>query len=95
MLKLRSNLKIFVVRYFHSLKRNKVSIGRQIHNFAHTKLLGKYLFLTNTLSSGVLMAVGDGIQQQCEFYKNVHKGEHYDWRRTSKLFLHIKIIIGI
>lgn len=30
------------------------------------------------------MAVGDGVQQQLEFYKKIHKGEAYDWKRTGE-----------
>ncbi|XP_054276113.1 mpv17-like protein 2 isoform X1 [Macrosteles quadrilineatus] len=85
MLKLSSNLKIFVIRHFHSIKKHKVPVTRQLHNFAHQKLLGKYLFLTNTVSSGLLMAAGDGVQQQIEFYKKVHKKETYDWIRTMNM----------
>ncbi|KAG8302909.1 mpv17-like protein 2 isoform X1 [Homalodisca vitripennis] len=85
MLKLSSNLKVVVFRYFHTLKKNKVTVTRQLHDFTHKKLLGKYLFLTNTISSGILMAVGDGVQQQIEFYRNVHKSEKYDWIRTMNM----------
>lgn len=84
MLKISGNFKVFFIRYFHTLRKNNPPIGRRIHNFAHQKLLGKYLFLTNTVSSGILMAVGDGIQQQLEFYKKIHNGEAYDWKRTGE-----------
>lgn len=30
------------------------------------------------------MAVGDGVQQYLEFYKNIHKGENYDLKRMGK-----------
>uniref|UniRef100_A0A1B6MRF2 Mpv17-like protein 2 n=1 Tax=Graphocephala atropunctata TaxID=36148 RepID=A0A1B6MRF2_9HEMI len=93
MLKLSGNLKVYVFRYFHTLKRNKVTVTRQLHNFTHKKLLGKYLFLTNTISSGVLMAVGDGVQQQIEFYKKIHSSNKYDWTRTMNMTL-VGLVLG-
>lgn len=43
---------------------------------------GKYLLLTNTISSGVLMLIGDGIQQEIEYHqKNLRK--RYDYGRLS------------
>lgn len=81
MFKLSSNLKVVVFKYCQT----NPLVKRNLHNFAHQKLLGKYLFFTNTVSSGLLMAVGDGVQQQLEFYKNIHKGDNYDWKRMGKL----------
>ena len=50
-----------------------------ISKFDH--IFGKYLWLTNTLVSGVLLAVGDGIQQQFEICFEEKKD--IDWMRIS------------
>lgn len=46
---------------------------------------GKYLLLTNTVSSGVLMGLGDLIQQEIEFQRSV-LSKRYDYVRMSKYF---------
>ncbi|XP_071444955.1 mpv17-like protein 2 isoform X2 [Hetaerina americana] len=46
-------------------------------------LLGKYLWVTNTLSSGVLLSFGDSIQQWLEKVSNEGKERPYDWKRTG------------
>jgi protein Mpv17 len=46
------------------------------------KIFGKYLLLTNTVSSGVLMAAGDLIQQEIENHRNA-KSRTFDWKRTG------------
>lgn len=61
-----------------------ILIRRNFRNFAKHKLLGKYLFLTNTISSAGLMAVGDALQQHIELTKGIRKTESYDWIRTCK-----------
>lgn len=43
---------------------------------------GRLLVLTNTLGGGVLMAVGDSLQQTREMRMEV--GRVRDWRRTGK-----------
>ncbi|XP_042882459.1 mpv17-like protein 2 [Penaeus japonicus] len=52
-----------------------------------SKLFGRYLWVTNTVSCGVLLGVGDGIQQQVERARGVSTSERYDWARTGRLFL--------
>lgn len=44
-------------------------------------IFGKYLWITNTLVSGILLGVGDGIQQQLEIYFEEKK--ELDWKRIS------------
>lgn len=44
-------------------------------------LFGKYLLVTNTVTSSVLMATGDFIQQSWTLSK---EHEKIDWQRTSK-----------
>lgn len=50
------------------------------------KCFGKYLLVTNTVSSGILMAVGDSMQQQIETYRGFHENESHDAVRSSKSF---------
>lgn len=54
------------------------------------KVFGKYLIITNTLSCGGLMALGDAIQQECEIYRGEHKsateGWRHDWKRINRMF---------
>ncbi|CAH0700024.1 unnamed protein product [Spodoptera exigua] len=45
----------------------------------------KNLFLTNSLTSGVCMALGDLIQQEFEFQTKVLP-ERYDWGRIARMF---------
>ncbi|XP_069971271.1 mpv17-like protein 2 isoform X2 [Penaeus vannamei] len=52
-----------------------------------SKLFGRYLWVTNTVSCGVLLGVGDGIQQHIERARGVSTSERYDWARTGRLFL--------
>ncbi|CAL4212618.1 unnamed protein product, partial [Meganyctiphanes norvegica] len=47
----------------------------------------KYLFVTNTISSGVLLGAGDGIQQGIDFARGKNHTVSYDWRRTGRLFI--------
>ncbi|XP_037088653.1 mpv17-like protein 2 [Pollicipes pollicipes] len=49
-------------------------------------LFGRRLWLTNTVSCGALLAAGDGIQQLLEFQRGVHAEEHYNWKRTGRMF---------
>lgn len=67
--------------YVNVRKKSAWAVGRD-------NAFGKYLILTNTISSGFLMAMGDLIQQQIEYVKNNQHVDSYDWRRNSKyLFL--------
>ncbi|KAK8727263.1 hypothetical protein OTU49_009790 [Cherax quadricarinatus] len=52
-----------------------------------SKLFGRYLWVTNTVSSGGLLAIGDGIQQQIEHVQGISITPGYDWGRTGRLFL--------
>ncbi|KAG7154318.1 mpv17-like protein 2 [Homarus americanus] len=52
-----------------------------------SKLFGRYLWVTNTVSSGALLAIGDGIQQNVEHTRGVNITPGYDWGRTGRLFL--------
>lgn len=45
-------------------------------------VFNKHLFAINTLSSSVLMCVGDAAQQNVEYYHGLSNG--YDWTRTGK-----------
>ncbi|XP_061831931.2 mpv17-like protein 2 [Nerophis lumbriciformis] len=45
---------------------------------------GRYLLLTNTLSGGGMLALGDFLQQSRERYKNPAKVR--DWNRTGRMF---------
>jgi protein Mpv17 len=51
------------------------------------RIFGKHLLLTNTISSGVLMAGGDLIQQEIERYRTV-KGKPFDWKRAGLCCMH-------
>lgn len=52
-----------------------------------SRLFGRYLWVTNTLSCGGLLALGDGIQQRIEHIRGISSTPDYDWRRTGRLFL--------
>lgn len=45
-------------------------------------VFGKYLLAANTISSGILMVVGDLISQEIEFQKGT-LNERYNWRRSG------------
>uniref|UniRef100_A0A1B0F0L5 Mpv17-like protein 2 n=1 Tax=Phlebotomus papatasi TaxID=29031 RepID=A0A1B0F0L5_PHLPP len=49
-------------------------------------LFGKYLLLTNTISSGFLMSLGDVVSQEIEYRKNLVV-KRYDWKRIGQMFL--------
>jgi len=64
-----------------------------------SKTFGKYLLLINTVSSGVLMAAGDLIQQEIEKRK-APASKRLDWKRTGllsrcKLLMSFDFIIRI
>ncbi|XP_059612219.1 mpv17-like protein 2 [Phlebotomus argentipes] len=49
-------------------------------------LFGKYLLLTNTVSSGILMGLGDVMSQEIE-YRTQLIDKRYDWKRIGQMFL--------
>ncbi|CAH0389485.1 unnamed protein product [Bemisia tabaci] len=57
------------------------------------KCFGKYLLVTNTVSSGILMAVGDSMQQQIETYRGFHENESHDAVRSMNMAM-VGIILG-
>lgn len=52
----------------------------------HSILFGKYLLTTNTVSSGVLMFMGDIMAQEIEYQRGLVK-ERYDWWRVGRMFI--------
>ncbi|XP_069009415.1 mpv17-like protein 2 [Embiotoca jacksoni] len=46
---------------------------------------GRYLLLTNTLSGGVMLSLGDVLQQTRERYREPDKVR--DWKRTGRMFV--------
>lgn len=48
------------------------------------KVFGKYLLTTNVVTSGILMGVGDAVEQVIELEMNKHPTGKFDWRRISK-----------
>lgn len=52
----------------------------------HGALFGKYLLTTNTVSSGVLMMMGDLLAQEIEYQRGLVK-ERYDWWRVGRMFI--------
>lgn len=49
-------------------------------------LFKKNLLLTNSLSSGVFMAIGDLVQQEYEYQKKIIP-KRYDWARSLRMFV--------
>nr|CAD7434713.1 unnamed protein product [Timema monikensis] len=47
------------------------------------KAFGKYLYLTNTITCGVLMGAGDIVQQKIETYNSLKKDYKFDWHRSD------------
>ncbi|KAG0692743.1 Mpv17-like protein 2 [Chionoecetes opilio] len=52
-----------------------------------SRMFGRYLWVTNTVSCGGMLALGDGIQQQVERLRGVSAKQSYDRERTGRLFL--------
>ena len=46
-------------------------------------LFGRYLLITNTVSSGLLMALGDVTIQKMEHIKSKKPSAKHDWARTG------------
>lgn len=68
-----------IVRYVSHTKPTKSPIRSSV-----TLAFGKYLLLTNTVSSGVLMIIGDVCQQEIEYRQN-KLPQRYDYGRLSML----------
>lgn len=71
-------------RFLHNLSSKNC---RKLHTNVYgtlSKTFGKHLFLINTVSSGVLMAAGDLIQQEIE-KRRASASKHFDWKRTGLL----------
>lgn len=58
--------------------------GVVFRNVAKKLFSGKYLFVTNTISCGTLLGVGDLSVQTVEFYGNRKK--EYDFKRAGRMF---------
>lgn len=56
-------------------------------------VFGKYLFITNTVTSGVLMGLGDLAQQEIEYRRHM-MAERYDWARMGKKLFNLNEIIN-
>ncbi|KAJ8956667.1 hypothetical protein NQ318_014021 [Aromia moschata] len=80
MFKIRNCLST-VVRYVSTSKPTKSPIRSGI-----TLAFGKYLLVTNTISSGVLMLIGDVCQQEIE-YRQKKLPERYDYGRLTRMFI--------
>uniref|UniRef100_UPI0037E90253 mpv17-like protein 2 n=1 Tax=Semicossyphus pulcher TaxID=241346 RepID=UPI0037E90253 len=50
-----------------------------------TLFKSRYLLITNTVSGGGLLALGDCVQQNWERHKE--PGRAYDWKRTGRMFV--------
>jgi protein Mpv17 len=48
------------------------------------KVFGKYLLVTNTVSSGILMMAGDMAAQKIEYHRGHKKEKEFDWYRIGK-----------
>ncbi|XP_032511521.1 mpv17-like protein 2 isoform X1 [Danaus plexippus] len=49
-------------------------------------LFKKYLLLTNSITSGLFMTIGDVVQQEFEYQTNVIH-TRYDWDRAARMFV--------
>lgn len=73
--------------YFRLLHNISIKNYSKLHtnvNGTLNKPFGKYLLLINTVSSGVLMAAGDLIQQEIE-KRRAPASKRFDWKRTGLL----------
>lgn len=60
----------------NKFKRNYSSISRGVQSFVKKNLL-----LTNSITSGAFMALGDFVEQEVEIRRGVPSA--YDWTRTG------------
>lgn len=79
-------------RFLHSLSiKNCCNLHTNV-NGTLNKTFGKYLLLTNTVSSGVLMAAGDLIQQEIG-KRRAPTSKRFDWKRIG-LLSRCKLVIN-
>ncbi|XP_022120306.2 mpv17-like protein 2 [Pieris rapae] len=70
-----------VITPFRSQHRAKSTFNRGVHFF-----FKKNLLLTNSITSGGFMVLGDLIQQEIEIHANLLPSR-YDWSRTARMFI--------
>lgn len=63
-------------------KRSYSNVRRTI-TVTISRAFGKYLLLTNTLTCGLLMFIGDIVQQEIEYQRNMLP-KRYDWNRIGR-----------
>ncbi|KAF5298115.1 hypothetical protein FQA39_LY02539 [Lamprigera yunnana] len=68
------------IRHCYKQPATKLSLRRGFHN-----AFGKHLLFTNTWTSGVLMFVGDVVEQEIEIQRNLM--DEFDWGRFGRMFL--------
>ncbi|GFG33851.1 hypothetical protein Cfor_11050 [Coptotermes formosanus] len=78
--------KEYKCRFFHNLSIKRCCNLHTNVNGTLNKTFGKYLLLTNTVSSGLLMAAGDLIQQEID-KRRTSASKRFDWKRTGRMFV--------
>lgn len=68
------------------LPQNTPNEVKRIGERVHHVLFHKYLLTTNTVSSGILMSIGDVMSQEVEYQQGLMK-ERYDWWRVGRMFI--------
>ncbi|KAI5645324.1 mpv17 / PMP22 family domain-containing protein [Phthorimaea operculella] len=88
---------VYIMFSKHCLQVRQVAVLRKLHKSTanpkpssfYTKSLNyffkKNLVLTNTLTSGSFMAMGDMIHQEYEY--RTHQTKGYDWQRIKRMFI--------
>ncbi|KAJ2947071.1 hypothetical protein O0L34_g16417 [Tuta absoluta] len=85
--------KIHIMFSKHCLQVRQVAAFRKVHKSTGSSLyersihyfFKKNLLLTNILTSGGFMGIGDMIQQEYEY--RTHQTHAYDWQRIKRMFL--------
>lgn len=70
--------------FYKTAVKNRGASGSSIG--VYDAIFSKYLIVTNTATCGVLMAVGDMLQQEIEYRRNMIE-KRYDWGRMGRMFL--------